>query len=95
MFNIIESKRCHGIPVLPNEGAGWCLDGAVFDHRDARAENTNRVTKIKTLKNLSTSPGVVAAAVFERRFSKVSVTRVDSWSGGNINRKKSSRENDF
>jgi hypothetical protein len=37
--------------------------------RIPRAENPNRVTKIKTPKNLSTSPGVVAALVFERRFS--------------------------
>jgi hypothetical protein len=87
MFDIIESKRCLDIPVLPNEGAGWYLDGAVFDHREALAENSNRVTKIKTPKNLSTSPGVVGALVFERRFSEVSVTIVASWSGGNINRK--------
>jgi hypothetical protein len=63
------------------------LDGAVFDHKDARAENSKRVTKIKTPKNLSTSPGVVAAFVFKRRFSEVSVTIVNSWSGGNIKRK--------
>jgi hypothetical protein len=46
----------------------------------------NRVTNIKTPKNLSISPGVVAALVFERRFSDMSVTIVDSWSGGNINK---------
>jgi hypothetical protein len=87
MFDIIESKRCLDIPVLPKEGAGWYLDGAVLDHSDALAENSNRVTKIKTPKNLSTSPAVVAALVFERSFSEVSVTIVDSWSGGNIKRK--------
>jgi hypothetical protein len=88
MFDIIKSKRFLEMPVLPNEGAGWYLDGAVFnDHRDAWAKNSNHVTKIKTPKNLSTSPGVVAALIFERRFSKGSVTIIDNWSSGNINKK--------
>jgi hypothetical protein len=59
----------------------------VLDQRDARAKNSNRVTKIKTPKNLSTSPGGVAALGFERRFSKVSATIVDSCSGRNIFKK--------
>jgi hypothetical protein len=87
MFDMIASKRCLDIPVFPKEGAGWYLEGAVLDHSDARAENSNRVTNIKTPKNLSTSPGVVAALIFDRRFSNVSVTIVDSWSGDNINKK--------
>jgi hypothetical protein len=87
MEDIMESNRFRNIPVLPKEGAGWYFEGAVFDQRDARAENSNRVTKIKTPKNFSTSPGVVATLDFERRFSEVSVTIVDSCSGGNINKK--------
>jgi hypothetical protein len=92
---MIVSNRCLDIPVLPSGGAGWYLKGAVFDHRDARVENSNRVTKINTPKNLSTSPGVVAALFFERRFSEVIVTIVDSSSGGNMSRKYSSRDIDF
>jgi hypothetical protein len=87
MLDIIKSKRCLGIPVLPKDGAGWYLEGAVLDQSDARAENSNRVTKIKTPKNLSTSPVVVGGLFFERRFSEVSVTISDSSSGGNINKK--------
>jgi hypothetical protein len=87
MKDIIESKRYLDIPVLPNEGAGKYFDGAVFDHRDARAENSNRVIKIKTPKNLRSSAVVIGALSTSRSLSEVMVTIVESWSGGNIKRK--------
>jgi hypothetical protein len=81
MFAMRELKQCLNIPVLPKDGAGWYLEGAVFDHSNDLEENSNLATRIKTPKNLCTSPGVVAA------FSDVNVTIIASWSGRKIIRK--------